>query len=132
MNKKKLHSVNQTKPKYEKRSRRFVFECVDYKCICFVLCSVKRCVADKDGVRHLLLCRVILGRSELVHPCAEQCNPSCEDYDSGVDSFSEPKKYIIWSSRMNTHVLPAYVISFRVPSLKGLDFGMIFCELLLW
>ncbi|KAL1291385.1 hypothetical protein HN51_059917 [Arachis hypogaea] len=83
--------------------------------------SVKRCVADKDGVRHLLLCRVILGRSELIiDPCnnKQQCNPSSEDYDSGVDSFSDPKNYIIWSSRINTHVLPAYLISYKLPSFK--------------
>ncbi|KAK7281902.1 hypothetical protein RIF29_10267 [Crotalaria pallida] len=82
--------------------------------------SVKNSVADKDGVRHLLLCRVILGRTEVVHPGTEQCYPSSEDFDSGVDNFSAPNKYIIWSSRMNTHVLPAYVISFRVPSFTGI------------
>ncbi|TKY73502.1 inactive poly of ADP-ribose polymerase SRO5 [Spatholobus suberectus] len=84
--------------------------------------SVKGCAVGKDGVRHALLCRVILGRSEIVHAGTEQCYPSCEEYDSGVDSFSGPSKYIIWSNRMNTHVLPAYVISFRVSSsLKGIE-----------
>lgn len=89
-----------------------------------LLCSVRSCVVGEDGVRHLLLCRVILGRTEVVEAGTEQCYPSCEDYDSGVDSSSAPNKYFIWSSSMNTHVWPAYVISFRVPSLmKGLDFG---------
>ncbi|KAK7350619.1 hypothetical protein VNO77_09438 [Canavalia gladiata] len=83
--------------------------------------SVKSCVVGKDGVRHVLLCRVILGSSELVHPDTQQWYPSSEDYDSGVDSFSAPSKYIIWSNRMNTHVLPAYVISLRVPSFKGIE-----------
>lgn len=91
---------------------------------------MKSSVADKDGVRHLLLCRVILGRAELVHPGTEQCYPSSEDFDSGVDNFSAPKKYIIWSSRVNTHVLPAYVVSFRVPSLKGLKALHVFLVLL--
>lgn len=59
----------------------------------------------------------------------KQCYPSCEDYDSGVDSFAAPTKYMIWSSRMNTHVWPAYVISFRVPSFKGL---CVFKVLLMW
>ncbi|KAI9074534.1 hypothetical protein K1719_043533 [Acacia pycnantha] len=77
--------------------------------------SVKSCAVDKDGLRHLLLCRVILGRTELVHPGSEQCHPSSEDYDSGVDNLSAPTKYVIWCSRMNTHVLPEYVISFRIP-----------------
>ncbi|KAK7411113.1 hypothetical protein VNO78_02521 [Psophocarpus tetragonolobus] len=83
--------------------------------------SVKSCEVGEDGVRHALLCRVILGKSDLVHDDAEQCYPSCDDYDSGVDSFSSPKKYVIWSNRMNTHVLPAYVVSFRVSSFKGTE-----------
>ncbi|KAJ7956243.1 Poly [ADP-ribose] polymerase [Quillaja saponaria] len=80
---------------------------------------VKTCNVDKDGLRHLLLCRVILGRQELVRPGSDQCHPSSEDYDSGVDNLIAPKKYIVWSSRMNTHILPEYVISFRAPCQKG-------------
>ncbi|CAK8566776.1 unnamed protein product [Lathyrus sativus] len=83
--------------------------------------SVKSCLVGRDGVRNLILCRVILGRAEIVKPDTEQCYPSCENYDSGVDSFSAPTKYMIWSSRMNTHVWPAYVISFRVSSFKGIE-----------
>ncbi|KAH1111943.1 hypothetical protein AAZX31_04G166200 [Glycine max] len=83
--------------------------------------SARGCGVGKDGVRHALLCRVILGRSEIVRDNTEHCYPSCEEYDSGVDSFSGPTKYIIWSNRMNTHVLPAYVVSFRVSSFKGME-----------
>ncbi|KAF7806086.1 putative inactive poly [ADP-ribose] polymerase SRO5 [Senna tora] len=82
--------------------------------------SVKSSTVDEDGIRHLLLCRVILGKPELVHPGSDQRYPSSEEYDSGVDSLSAPKKYIIWCARMNTHILPEYVISFKVPSMKGL------------
>lgn len=81
---------------------------------------MKSCLVGRDGARHLILCKVILGRAEIVKPDTKQCYPSCENYDSGVDSFSAPTKYMIWSSRMNTHVWPAYVISFRVSSFKGL------------
>lgn len=81
--------------------------------------SVKRCGVDKDGVRHVVLCRVILGRVELVQPGSDQCGSSSEDYDSGVDSVSAPNEYIVWSSRINTHVLPEFVISFKFPSSKG-------------
>ncbi|XP_028778345.1 probable inactive poly [ADP-ribose] polymerase SRO5 [Neltuma alba] len=82
--------------------------------------SLKSSMVDRDGLRHLLLCRVILGRQELVLPGSDQCNPSSEEYDSGVDSLSAPKKYIIWCARMNTHVFPEYVISFKAPSMKEL------------
>lgn len=83
--------------------------------------SVKSCAVGRDGVRHLILCRVILGRTEIVQADTKQCYPSCADYDSGVDSFSAPTKYMIWSSRMNTHVWPAYVLSFKVSSLKAVE-----------
>ncbi|XP_004298944.1 PREDICTED: probable inactive poly [ADP-ribose] polymerase SRO5 [Fragaria vesca subsp. vesca] len=73
--------------------------------------------ADEDGMRHLLLCRVILGKPEVVLPGnAEQYHPSSSEFDSGVDRLSAPKKYIVWSTHMNTHILPEYVISFRAPT----------------
>lgn len=81
--------------------------------------SVKNSVVDKDGLRHFLLCRVILGRMEVVPPGSDQWRPSSEEYDSGVDSLQFPKEYIIWSNRINTHVLPEYVLSFKLASSKG-------------
>ncbi|XP_059644263.1 probable inactive poly [ADP-ribose] polymerase SRO5 [Cornus florida] len=83
--------------------------------------SVKSSIVDEDGVRHVLLCRVILGKTELVHPGSEQCHPSSEEFDSGVDNLSAPKKYIVWSTHMNSHILPEYVISLKAPSLNGLQ-----------
>ncbi|RDX74928.1 putative inactive poly [ADP-ribose] polymerase SRO5, partial [Mucuna pruriens] len=74
------------------------------------------------GLRHLLLCRVILGKTEVVPRGSNQCCWSSEEYDSGVDDLSDPKEYVIWSNRINTHVLPEYVLSFRLPSSKGLVF----------
>ncbi|XP_022865135.1 probable inactive poly [ADP-ribose] polymerase SRO5 [Olea europaea var. sylvestris] len=71
---------------------------------------------DDDGLRHLLLCRVILGRMEVVRPDSKQANPSSEEFDSGVDNLVSPRNYIVWSTRMNTHILPEFVISFRIPS----------------
>ncbi|KHN18456.1 probable inactive poly [ADP-ribose] polymerase SRO5 [Glycine soja] len=82
--------------------------------------SVKSSVVDKDGLRHLLLCRVILGKTELVPRDSNQCRSSSEEFDSGVDDLSNPKEYVIWCNQINTHVLPEYVLSFRFPSpLKG-------------
>lgn len=80
--------------------------------------SVKSAVVDKDGLRHLLLCRVILGRTEVVPAGSDQCRPSSDEYDSGVvvDSLQSPKEYIVWSNRINTHVLPECVLSFRLAS----------------
>lgn len=67
-----------------------------------------------------MLCRVVLGNMELVHPGSEQCHPSSEEFDSGADNLISPRKYIVWSTHMNTHILPEYVISFRAScSTKG-------------
>lgn len=46
---------------------------------------------------------------------SEQCHPSSEEFDSGVDNLSAPRKYIVWSTHMNTHILPEFVVSFRAP-----------------
>lgn len=90
-------------------------------------CSVKSSVVDKDGLRHLLLCRVILGKTELVPRDSNQCRSSSEEFDSGVDDLSNPKEYVIWCNQINTHVLPEYVLSFRFPSpLKGVVFVCVF------
>lgn len=86
---------------------------------------MKSSVVDKDGLRHLLLCRVILGKMEVVPAGSEQCRPSSEEYDSGVDSFSSPTEYIVWSNMINTHVLPEYVLSFKLASNRGFSFMLV-------
>ncbi|PWA60125.1 Poly(ADP-ribose) polymerase, catalytic domain-containing protein [Artemisia annua] len=75
--------------------------------------SVESAIVDGDGVKHILLCRVLLGKTEVVNRFSTQCHPSSEEFDSGVDDSVSPKKYIIWSSQMNTHILPEFVISFK-------------------
>ncbi|CAJ1943866.1 unnamed protein product [Sphenostylis stenocarpa] len=81
--------------------------------------AVKSSGVDGDGVRYLLLCSVILGKTEVVPRGSNQCRSSSEEYDSGVDDLLAPKEYVIWCNRINTHVLPEYVLSFTLPSLKG-------------
>ncbi|KAK9669450.1 hypothetical protein RND81_13G131000 [Saponaria officinalis] len=76
--------------------------------------SVDDCGADEDGLRHVLLCRVLLGQSELVQLGSGQVHPSSDEFDSGVDSYENPKNYVIWSANMNTHILPEYVVTFKV------------------
>ncbi|XP_050372794.1 probable inactive poly [ADP-ribose] polymerase SRO2 [Argentina anserina] len=69
---------------------------------------------DENGLRHMLMCRVILGKRELVLPGWRQV--SSEEFDSGVDSLMNPKKYIIGSSLMNFHIMPMFVVSFKAPT----------------
>lgn len=81
---------------------------------------LKNSDVDRDGVRYMLLCRVMLGKVEAVHPGSDQSHPSSTEFDSGVDSLKMPKRYIVWTSNMNTHILPEYIISLKAPSsLKG-------------
>ncbi|VFQ76538.1 unnamed protein product [Cuscuta campestris] len=85
----------------------------------FPLESVKSAVGDENGVRHILLCRVILGKTEVVPPGSGQWLPSSGDFHSGVDDSVSPTNYIVWSTNMNTHILPLYLISFRLHSSPG-------------
>ncbi|XP_057418772.1 probable inactive poly [ADP-ribose] polymerase SRO2 [Lotus japonicus] len=77
-----------------------------------ILCMGRTCT-DNDGLKHLLLCRVILGRMAVVAPGSE-CEPISEEYDTAVHDVSSFKEIFILSNNMNTHVLPEYVLSFRV------------------
>ncbi|XP_062011608.1 uncharacterized protein LOC133728216 [Rosa rugosa] len=70
---------------------------------------------DEDGMRHVLMCRVILGKSELMPNGSDQIRPRSSEFDSGVDSLVTPRKYIVWSNLMNSHICPAYVVSFKAP-----------------
>ncbi|KAL8118328.1 putative inactive poly [ADP-ribose] polymerase SRO5 [Apium graveolens] len=74
--------------------------------------SVQSAVEGEDGLRYLLLCRVLLGRVELVSPGSQQFHPSSSEFDSGVDNLECPKKYIVWGTQMNTHILPEFLITF--------------------
>lgn len=76
-------------------------------------------VADEHGLRHVLLCRVILGKVEAVPAGSKQSQPSCEQYDTGVDDISAPRKHIIWIAFMNSHIHPDYILSFKYNYIKG-------------
>lgn len=67
----------------------------------------------------MMLCRVILGNMELLYPGSQQSYPSSEKFDSGVDDLENPSHYIIWHMNVNTHIYPEYVVSFRMPPVKG-------------
>ncbi|CAA0826724.1 Probable inactive poly [Striga hermonthica] len=76
-------------------------------------------IADEEGVKHMLLCRLLMGNMEVVNPFSGQENPSSEAFDNGVDDLTHPKKYLVWHTKMNTHVLPDFVVSFRTSPCTG-------------
>ncbi|KAF8380658.1 hypothetical protein HHK36_028148 [Tetracentron sinense] len=51
--------------------------------------SAKSSMVDKEGFRHIMLCRVILGNMEVVHPGFQQFHPSSELFDSGGSAMYE-------------------------------------------
>ncbi|KAL2545463.1 Inactive poly [ADP-ribose] polymerase RCD1 [Forsythia ovata] len=86
--------------------------------------SASYCDVDENGVQHMVLCRVILGNTELLLPGSQQWHPSDEIYDNGVDDLKNPSHYIVWNMNLNTHIYPEYVISFRVsPGAEGPSVG---------
>lgn len=80
--------------------------------MCFY--SANYCDVDENGVRHVVLCRVILGKVELVRHGSEQFHPSSENFDSGVDDLENPNHYIVWNMNVGTHIYPEYVVSFKI------------------
>ncbi|XP_021718937.1 probable inactive poly [ADP-ribose] polymerase SRO5 isoform X2 [Chenopodium quinoa] len=69
--------------------------------------SVQNCIVDDDGLKHALLCRVLLENVG-------------DESDDDVDGVSQ-KEYLVWSNKMNTHILPEYVVSFTtVLCLEGI------------
>uniref|UniRef100_A0A7N0TE12 PARP catalytic domain-containing protein n=1 Tax=Kalanchoe fedtschenkoi TaxID=63787 RepID=A0A7N0TE12_KALFE len=75
---------------------------------------------DEDAMRHVLMCRVILGNQEVIRPGSEQCYPSSMEFDSGVDSLIEPRKYIFWGAYMNAYIFPTHTVSIKIdPLVQG-------------
>ncbi|XP_057418944.1 inactive poly [ADP-ribose] polymerase RCD1-like [Lotus japonicus] len=80
--------------------------------------SARYCDIDENGVRHLALCRVIMGNMEVIHPAfgsdTVQFQPSSPEYDNGVDNIQCPRYYVVWNMNKNTHIHPEFVVSFKV------------------
>ncbi|XP_047948045.1 probable inactive poly [ADP-ribose] polymerase SRO3 [Salvia hispanica] len=74
---------------------------------------------DENGEKHVILCRVILGRCEKVEAGSLQSYPSSAEFDTGVDDLNNPRWYTVWHGNMNTHILPECVVSYRPVNIKG-------------
>lgn len=74
--------------------------------------------ADENGEAHIVLCRVLIGRPETIPAGSSQFHPSSDDYDSAVDNMQNPRWYVVWSTDMNTRILPEYIVSFKCPGVQ--------------
>lgn len=70
--------------------------------------------ADADGLRHLVVCCVTLGSTEVVLSGSGQSGPSSGDFDSGVDNQRYPRKYIVWYPDVKTNILPLYTVAVKL------------------
>ncbi|XP_039001400.1 inactive poly [ADP-ribose] polymerase RCD1-like [Hibiscus syriacus] len=81
--------------------------------------SSNYCDVDESGIKYVVLCRVLLGKMELLRPGSGQRFPSNEDVDSGVDDLQYPKFYIIWNMNISSHIYPEFVVSFKLSNAEG-------------
>ncbi|XP_075495134.1 inactive poly [ADP-ribose] polymerase RCD1-like isoform X1 [Primulina tabacum] len=74
---------------------------------------------DENGEKHIILCKVILGKCEKIDAESRQSHPSSVEYDTGVDDLTSPKWYTVWYGNMNTHIVPECVVSYRTSNVPG-------------
>jgi len=78
---------------------------------------VKYSDVDENGIVHMMLCRVIMGNVEIVHPGSKQHRPSSDYFDSGVDDLKNPQHYIVWDMNLNRHIYSEFVVTIKMPSI---------------
>ncbi|XP_073031540.1 inactive poly [ADP-ribose] polymerase RCD1-like isoform X2 [Primulina eburnea] len=74
---------------------------------------------DENSEKHIILCKVILGKCEKIDAGSRQSHPSSVEYDTGVDDLTSPKWYTVWYGNMNTHIVPECVVSYRTSNVPG-------------
>lgn len=77
--------------------------------------SAMICDVDENGLKHMVLCRVILGNQETLQIGSKQFHAKDNSFDTGVDDLQNPNCYVIWNMDMNTHIFPECTISFKTP-----------------
>ncbi|CAI5996577.1 unnamed protein product [Closterium sp. NIES-64] len=63
--------------------------------------SAEFAVADSEGRKHMLLCRVALGSMEAIPFGSSQQRPSSLRFDTGADNVNDPSRYVVWEEDVN-------------------------------
>nr|GEV33503.1 probable inactive poly [ADP-ribose] polymerase SRO5 isoform X2 [Tanacetum cinerariifolium] len=79
---------------------------------------VESTIVDDDGVKHILVCRVLLGKTEVVNWFSTQCHSSSEEFDFGVDNAVTPKKPQVNGVCLEKPVSPRIPIPDLIPKLS--------------
>ncbi|CAI9753514.1 unnamed protein product [Fraxinus pennsylvanica] len=90
-----------------------------------MLSSAMLSETDENGEKHIILCRVILGKCEKIEAGSQQSRPSSVEYDSGVDDLKNPEWYVVWCANMNTHILPECIVSYIPINVSDRENGML-------
>ena len=71
---------------------------------------------DARGVRQVILCTVLRGGVEKTLNGSSAFVPSSPEFDTAADALppEEAHRIIVWQTKMNTHILPLFVVSFKV------------------
>ncbi|XP_011019510.1 PREDICTED: probable inactive poly [ADP-ribose] polymerase SRO2 [Populus euphratica] len=83
----------------------------------FLLDAVKFTIADENGMRYMLLCYLTMGNMEVIPAGSKQVYPSSVEFDTGVDDLEAPRRLLVRSAFMNSHICPAPAcnITFKAP-----------------
>lgn len=71
---------------------------------------------DKDPLKHIILCQVVLGSVEKVELEFHQSCASRNEFDTDSDDPKNPKWYVVWANDINNRILP-YALSPAKPLL---------------
>ncbi|XP_061352990.1 probable inactive poly [ADP-ribose] polymerase SRO3 [Gastrolobium bilobum] len=80
--------------------------------------SATQCQVDKDGEKHLILCRVVLGSVEKMELEFNLTGPCREEYDTGSNDPCDPKWYMVWNNDINRRILPMCVVSCKTSAVE--------------
>ncbi|EXB66502.1 Inactive poly [ADP-ribose] polymerase RCD1 [Morus notabilis] len=85
--------------------------------------SASYCEVGRNGARHMILCRVVLGSLEVIQRGSRQLHPGSLGYDTPVDNLQNPRHYTVWNTNMNTHIYSEYVVIFKMTSNNVIEGG---------
>ncbi|KMZ65767.1 hypothetical protein ZOSMA_30G00480 [Zostera marina] len=72
------------------------------------------CFPDENGLKYMIMCRVILGNTEVVPSGSfDRFLPKSIEFDCAVDHPAFPSMYMVWSCNLLTHIHPDCIVVFR-------------------
>lgn len=87
---------------------------INYSGIVSFSFSAQSCFPDENGLKYMIMCRVILGNTEVVPSGSfDRFLPKSIEFDCAVDHPAFPSMYMVWSCNLLTHIHPDCIVVFR-------------------